>query len=464
MAQFDLFVIGGGSGGVAAARRAASYGAKVAIAEASRFGGTCVIRGCVPKKLMSYAGHFAESAGLARGYGFEGELKLDFARLIAARNAEIARLEGIYQRLLDEAGVRRLVGNAAIEVERREGAFVIEVEGERLTTTRVLVATGGRPTAPDTFEGQQLTVSSDQLLEGTYPFPRRLAVVGAGYIGLEQASIFNALGADVSLVLRGDLPLRGFDEDLRRAVAEEIAVRGVTIRAGTRPLGARRDGDGLVLLTDQGEIGADAILLATGRSPRPNTRGLGLEAHGVRLNEAGAVRVDALYASNVENIFAVGDCCDHAGARVPGQYDLTPVAIAEGRALADRLFDGRESLVAYDTAPTAVFSDPQVATCGLTENEARDRGLEVVIFKTRFRPLLHTLSGRSWRTTMKLVVDKASERVLGCHIVGEDAAEMIQGMAAALTARITKRALDDTVALHPTAAEELVTLYKPATG
>ena len=465
MADFDLFVIGGGSGGVACARRAASYGARVGLAEVSRYGGTCVIRGCVPKKLMHYAGDFAEAPGLARGYGFDGDLSLDFARLLAARNEDIARLEQVYRTMLDNAGVTRFDAKAAFLPERDGHDFLVEVEGRRLSAARVVIATGGRPWLPDEIQGVELAVSSDHLLEETYAFPKRLVVIGGGYIGVEQASIFNALGAETTIVMRGERLLRGFDDDLRQALTTEMQARGVRIRAECNPTSIHGDGDALRVETSRGPLSADTVLMATGRSPKPQTAGIGVRAHGVDLDDKGAVRVNADYESSVPGIFAVGDCCDHTGVILdPGKYDLTPVAIAEGRALADRLFNDRRRRVVYETIATAVFAFPEAAAVGLSEAEARERGHEVAVFRTSFRPMVHTLSGRQYKMMMKLVVDRPSDRVLGCHIVGDDAGEIIQGVAVALTAGATKRQIDDTVAVHPTAAEELVTMYQPVAG
>ena len=465
MADFDLFVIGGGSGGVACARRAASYGARVGIAEVSRYGGTCVIRGCVPKKLMHYAGDFSEAPSFGRGYGFSGEMRLDFEQLLAARNQETARLEGVYRSMLDKAGVARFDAKASLLPEREGDDLVIEVEGRRLTSPRVLIATGGRPRLPDHFHGIELAVTSDHLLEDTYAFPRRLVVVGAGYIGVEQASIFRALGAETTLVLRGDYPLRGFEGDLRRELAAEMQARGLRIRNNCRIEAIHGDGDALVLATDRGPIEADMVVMATGRTPKPQTEGVGVVAHDVRLDGKGAICVNPDYESNVHGIFAIGDCCDHTGVGLdPSQYDLTPVAIAEGRALADRLFKDSRRRVVYETIPTAVFGFPEASSAGLSEAGAKEQGHDVAIFRTSFRPMVHSLTGRPYKMMMKLVVDRPTDRVLGCHIVGDDAAEIIQGFAVALSAGVTKRQFDDTVALHPTSAEELVTMYQAVAG
>jgi glutathione reductase (NADPH) len=467
MPDFDLFVIGAGSGGVACARRAAAHGAKVGIAEGSRVGGTCVVRGCVPKKLMRYGAHFGEALKDARGYGWRQEARpsLDFEALCEARNREIARLGGVYVEMLGKAGVRLFEGFARLLPRpRAAGGFAVAFDGgrEEVSAERVLVAVGAKPSLPE-LPGIELAMTSDQVLEDVYPLPRRLAVVGAGYIGVEFASIFRALGAETTLVLRGDLPLRGFEEDLRRHLTQEMAAHGLRIRPETRVEGlARRGDDGVVLRTSGGDLAADRVIYATGRSPVPNTKGIGLEDLGVRLGEAGAVLVDRGYGSSTEGVFAVGDCSDHGGhGLASGQFDLTPVAIAEGRALAERLFNDNPRHVAYETIPTAVFAIPQAGTVGLSEARARALGYDVAVFRTAFRPMVHALTGEPSKTMMKLVVDKASDRVLGCHMVGEDAAEIIQGFAVALTAGATKAVFDSTVALHPTAAEEFVTMNQP---
>jgi glutathione reductase (NADPH) len=464
MPDFDLFVIGGGSGGVACARRAASHGARVGLAEHSRVGGTCVIRGCVPKKLMHYGAHFAEWFKAAKYYGWEiGTPALAFEKLCEARNSEIARLNGIYIQMLERAGVRLFPSHAHI-TPRRGDPFVVRAGEEEVTAERVLVAVGARPSLPE-VPGIELAITSDQVLEDVYPLPGRLAVVGAGYIGLELASIFNGLGAQTTLVLRGDMPLRGFEHDLRQHLTVEVEGHGVRLWNETRVERIARAAGGLHLVTTRGPLEVDAVVYATGRSPVPQTSGLGLEDHGVRLHADGAVAVDATYRSSNPAVFAVGDCGDHAGTALDGvSFDLTPVAIAEGRALAETLFNDNLQTVNYATVPTAVFALPQAASVGLSEARARSSGHEVAIYRTSFRPMFHTLTGMTQRTMMKLVVDKASDRVLGCHMVGEDAAEMIQGFAVALTAGATKRVFDATVALHPTAAEEFVTMYQPHSG
>jgi glutathione reductase (NADPH) len=477
VADVDLFVLGGGSGGVACARRAASHGARVALAEHSRVGGTCVIRGCVPKKLMSYGAHFADWFKIARAYGWDLEMPdLDFRRLLENRNREIERLNGVYLAMLERAGIQLLEGSARIAARTADG-FAIEVAGRRITADRVLLAVGASPNLP-AIPGAELAVTSDELLEQVYAKPRRLIVVGAGYIGLEQSSIFLGLGVETHLVLRRDLPLNGFDEDLRRELTGQLEERGMKIHRNTQVSGIEKANDGFVLHTSGGDLAGDKVLLATGRNPRPNTGGIGLEELGVQLDAAGAVRVDQAFESNVRGLYAIGDCSDHAfGCEAgtaaeelglsSGEFDLTPVAIAEGRAVAERLFNANPTSVGYRIVPTSVFSIPQAASVGLAEHRARQIGHAVQVFKTRFRPMLQTVAAIAGfrteeRILMKLVVDKDTDRVLGCHMVGDDAAEIIQSLAVALMAGATKAEFDATMALHPSAAEEFVTLYQPA--
>lgn len=461
MADFDLLVIGAGSGGVACARRAAHHGAKVAIAEAGRVGGTCVLRGCVPKKLMHLGAHFRDLFRASRGYGWRlGELTLDFRALLEARNAEIARLNRVYLDMLESAGVRLLHGRARILAKTVEG-FRVEVGGLEVSAERVLAAVGARPSLPD-IPGAEHAVTSDELLEEVYPLPRRLAVVGAGYIGVELASIFRAFGAEVTLAFRGEEPLRGFDHELRHELAQALGRAGIRLLAQARPERIVPVEGGYVLETSKGPVEADRVLLATGRRPTPNTAGLGLEALGIRLAADGSIPVDTAYRTKVQGLFAVGDCSDHAGHGLDAaQHDLTPVAIAEGRAVAERLFNANPKTVKYETVPTAVFSLPQAAAVGLTEERARAEGRRLKIYRTRFRPMLETLGGGEERVFMKLVVDAEDDRVLGVHLVGGEAAEIVQGFAVALTCRATKAQFDATVALHPTAAEELVTMWRP---
>jgi glutathione reductase (NADPH) len=456
LAHFDLIVIGGGSGGVACARRAGAYGAKVALCEPSRVGGTCVIRGCIPKKLMRYGALFPGHFEAAHGYGWRiGPVEHDWRALIEARNAEIARLNGIYLRMLDNAGVSLFDGRGRIA-----GPGAVEVNGETHTAERILAAVGARPSLPD-LPGLDLAITSDDALEHMEDRPDHLVVVGGGYIGVELATIFHALGVQTTLVIRRTEPLRGFDLDVRAAATEEMRRRGLDIRSSTTVHHLERAGGRLVLHTTSGPIPADAVLYATGRDSIPNTRNLGLEALGVRMTQSGAICVDAGYQSSVPGIYAVGDCSDHAQAGLPsGVFDLTPVAIAEGRVIAESLFNDNPHTINYATIPTAVFGIPEIGAVGLTEERARELGHDVLTYKTSFRPLLHTLTGAPVKVMMKLVVDRASDRVLGCHMVGEDAGEIVQGLAIALTAGATKAQFDETVGLHPSAAEEFVTMYQ----
>ena len=456
MADFDLFVIGGGSGGVACARRAGAYGAKVALCEPSRVGGTCVIRGCIPKKLMRYGALFPGHFEAARGYGWRLEPPAhDWRALIEARNREIARLNGVYIRMLETAGVTLLKDRGRIA-----GPNAVEVAGEIHTAEHILVAVGARPSLPD-LPGLGLAITSDDVLEHLEDKPGHLVVVGGGYIGIELATICHALGVRTTLVIRRTEPLRGFDRDVRAAATEEMRQRGLDLRTSTTVHHLERAGGRLVLHTTAGPIPADAVLYATGREAIPNTRSLGLEELGVRTDASGAICVDPAYRSSVPSIYAVGDCSDHAGAGLDsGSFDLTPVAIAEGRVVAETLFNANPHQVNYATIPTAVFGIPEIGAVGLTEERARELGHDVVIYRTSFRPLLHTLTGAAIRIMMKLVVDRASDRVLGCHMVGEEAGEIIQGLAIALTAGATKAQFDATVGLHPSVAEEFVTMYQ----
>ena len=463
MAHYDLFVIGGGSGGVACARRSASYGAKIGIAESSRFGGTCVIRGCVPKKLMHYSAHFAHHFHTAKSYGWQtGESRLGFAKLIQARNAEIQRLNNIYITMLDKAGVTMHPGRAIL-VEGSSSHHTIEVDGEQYTANRVLIAVGGRPMMPE-IPGIEHAVTSDFVLEEVYDIPKRLAVVGAGYIGVEIASIFAGFGVDTTMVLRRDRPLRGFDDDLRQELTDQLQLNGLNLMTETVVERIEKQGDVITLVTDKGPLETDMLVYATGRKPIPNTADMGLKAAGVVMEEDGSIPVGDDYQTNVPTIYAVGDCSNHDSKGLDsGQFDLTPVAIAEGRAIAETLFNNNPHTVAYDTVPTAIFGIPQGGSVGMNEAQAKAAGYDIQVFKTRFRPMLQSFSKSEDRVFMKLVVDKASDKVLGCFMVGDEAGEIIQGLAVALTAGATKAAFDATVGVHPSSAEEFVTMYQPAT-
>jgi glutathione reductase (NADPH) len=456
LADFDLVVIGGGSGGVACARRAASHGARVVLCEPGRVGGTCVIRGCIPKKLMRYGAVFPGHFKAAAGYGWRlEEPRLDWAALIDARDREIERLSRVYVGMLEQAGVELIRAQARVT-----GAHEVEAGGEKHRAEHIVIAVGGRPALPE-HPGVEHAITSDDALENLRERPERLVVVGGGYVAVELASIFHGLGVETTLLVRREQPLRWLDLDIRQFLAEQMRAHGLDIRGSTPVHHVERAGGRLVVMTGAGPVPADAVLYATGRLPLPNTGGLGLEQLGVAMTDSGAIQVDTGYRSSVAGIYAVGDCSDHAACgRDATQFDLTPVAIAEGRAIAETLFNANPQVVNYDQVPTAVFGIPEVAWVGLGEREARERGFEVQIFRTTFRPLLHTLTGAPVRTMMKLVVERASDRVLGCQMVGDDAAEIIQGLAVALSAGATKAQLDATVGLHPSAAEEFVTMYQ----
>jgi len=445
--DFDLFTIGAGSGGVAASRRAGSYGARVAICEGVRVGGTCVLRGCVPKKLLVYASHLRDEFADAAGYGWSlpGPPTLDWARLVAAKDAELDRLNGAYLRLLGGSGVEVIEGRGVLV-----DPHTVEVRGRRFTAQRILVCTGGSPHVPD-VPGSELGITSDEALALT-TIPRRIVIAGGGYIAVEFAGIFASAGAEVTLLVRGYNILRDFDDDVHAALAEELQRRGITIATHADIESVERRGEALVVgCRGEQDYEADVVMWATGR--RPNTRGVGLEEVGVALDDQGAIVVDDWSRTSVPGIFAVGD--------VTNRLNLTPVAIADGRALAETLFNDNPTKSDHTGVPTAVFSQPQVGTVGLTETQARALHPHVAVYRTSFRPMKFVLPGRQERTMMKLVVDKDTDRVLGVHMVGVDAAEIIQGFAVALKCGATKKQFDATVGIHPTSAEELVTMHKP---
>ncbi|MGF1658459.1 MAG: glutathione-disulfide reductase [Rubrimonas sp.] len=445
--DYDLFVIGGGSGGVRAARMSAQMGARVGLAEEHRFGGTCVIRGCVPKKLLVYAASFASAFEDAAGFGWTlGQRSFDWTKLIAAKDAEIARLEGVYARNLDAAGVELHRCRATVA-----GPHEVRLAGNdrAVTAKHILIATGGAPFVPD-VPGAHHAITSNEAFDLPH-LPGRVAVIGGGYIASEFAGIFNGLGAQTTQIYRGKLFLRGFDEEVRLHVAEAMRARGVDLRFGDDVAAIDREGDHLSLRLTGGDVLAvDAVMYATGR--RPATRGLGLEEAGVRLTEGGAVEVDGFSQSAVPSIYAVGDVTDRLA--------LTPVAIREGAAFAETVFGGRPTQADHSDVATAVFTQPEIGTVGLTEEQARAEG-PVEIYRAAFRPMMNTISGRDERMLMKLVVAKDSRRVLGVHVVGPSAGEMIQLAGIAVKMRATKEDFDRTVAVHPTAAEELVTLRDP---
>ncbi len=443
--DFDLFVIGAGSGGVRAARFSASYGARVAVAESRYLGGTCVNVGCVPKKLLVYGAHFAEDFGQAAGYGWSlGTPEFDWATLIANKNREIQRLNGVYRKLLEGSGVQIMDGHA-----RLIGPHEVEVAGKTYSAKHILIATGGWPHVPD-IPGKELTITSNDAFY-LEQLPKRVVVVGGGYIAVEFASIFHGLGAQTSLLYRGELFLRGFDGAVRRHLKEEFDKNGLDVQFNTDVEQITRQADGSLLLAlkDGRTLETDCVLYATGR--RPMLDNLGLENAGVAQDERGYVKVDAQYRTSSESILAIGD--------VIGRVQLTPVALAEGMAVAKTLFRPDEFRpVDYRNIPTAVFSLPNIGTVGLTEEEARKEGFEVRLFESRFRPMKLTMTDSQEKTLMKLVVDATTDRVLGCHMVGPEAGEILQGLAVAIKAGATKQQFDETLGIHPTAAEEFVTM------
>ena len=445
--DYDFAVIGGGSGGVRAARMSASFGAKVAIIEGAAMGGTCVNVGCVPKKLFVYAASFAESFEDARGFGWASTRPaFDWSTLVDAKNREITRLNGIYESILEKAGVDIVRGFAAFE-----DPHTLRVDDRTLRAETILIATGGKPWWPK-IPGHELGISSNECfyLES---LPERIVIAGGGYIGVEFAGIFKLLGVDVHLVHRGDLLLNRFDQDVRRHLTEEMRNKGIHVHLGQTIERLHRQGSAIVATLKNGEsLEADLQMAAVGR--RPNTAGLKLEAAGVDVDrERGAIVVDDDFRTSTPNIYAIGDVID--------RLQLTPVALAEGMALAKTLYGGTPTNVDYDAIPTAVFSTPNVGTVGLTEDAAWHRGHECTIFRSVFTPMKHTLSGRHEKTMMKLVVCAETDRVLGVHMVGPDAGEIIQGFAVALKCGATKAQLDSTIGIHPTAAEELVTMRTP---
>ncbi|HRP34348.1 MAG TPA: glutathione-disulfide reductase [Gammaproteobacteria bacterium] len=446
--EFDLFVIGGGSGGLAAAQRAADHGARVAVAEPGPLGGTCVNVGCVPKKVMWNAAAVAEAIALAPGYGFQVSAgEHDWGGLKARRDAYIERLNGIYAGNLDKRGVTLLRGSAAL------APGGVRVDGTAYRARRVIIATGGRPAVPD-LEGAELGITSDDffMLESR---PERVLIVGAGYVAVELAGVFEALGSAVTVAVRRDGVLREFDPLLRECLMDQMRRDGIGIETGAVPAALCREQDGLELLTTDGRRlgGFDAVLWATGREP--NTTDLGLEEAGVRIDEQGFIPVDDWQDTNVEGIHAIGD--------VTGRAALTPVAIAAGRRLADRLFGGMDDRrLDYHCIPTVIFSHPPIGTVGMTEPEAHaHHGDAVRVYESRFTPMAYALSERKVPAAVKLVTVGEDERIVGCHVIGQGADEMLQGFAVAVRMGATKRDFDDTVAIHPTSAEELVTLKGP---
>jgi len=441
--DFDLLTIGAGSGGVASSRRAGTYGARVAICEELRVGGTCVLRGCVPKKLLVYGAQFADAFADAEGFGWTvPPADFDWPKLIAAKDKEIGRLSQIYINMLNNSSVEIINGHAALA-----DAHTVEVAGRNYTAENILIATGSWPETPD-IPGIEHVISSNEALD-LEKLPRRIVIVGGGYIAVEFAGIFSGFGSEVVELIRRPELLYGFDDDIRVALGEEMRLRGVDIRGRTQVAQIDKTARGYLVTTTAGNtIETDLVMYATGR--RPNTKGMGLAEVGVRINEAGAVIVDEWQRSSVPNIYAIGDVTD--------RINLTPVAIAEGRAIAETLYNNNPTKMDHTHVPSAVFSQPPIGAVGLTEERACREYGEVDVYMARFKPMKNTLSGREERTLMKLVVDANTDRVLGCHMLGPDAPEIIQGLAVAVKCGATKRQFDQTVGIHPSAAEEFVTM------
>jgi glutathione reductase (NADPH) len=445
--DYDLFTIGAGSGGVRASRLSSEFGARVAVAEERYLGGTCVNAGCIPKKLLVYASHYGSDFEDSAAYGWTlGSRSFDWAALIENKDREIERLNGVYARLLDAAGVERIEGRARVVAPH-----TVAVGERRFTVANILVATGSWPNVPD-VPGVEHAITSNEAFH-LKSLPERVAIVGGGYIAVEFAGIFHGLGVETVQLYRGPLFLRGFDDDVRSVLAEEMRKGGIDLRFEATVERIEKTGSGLVAtLNDGSAVEVDQILYATGRLPL--TGDLGLEEAGVELDPKGAVVVDAYSRSSIPSIWAIGDATD--------RINLTPVAIHEGIALANTLFNDRPTTPDHEDVPSAVFSHPPIGTVGLTETEARERYGEVEIYRSRFRPLRHTLTGRDETTLMKLIVDRPSDRVVGAHMVGPDAAEILQGLAVAVKCRATKAQFDATIGIHPTAAEEFVTMRSPA--
>ena len=445
--DFDLFVIGAGSGGVRCARMSAGFGARVGIAEDRYMGGTCVNVGCVPKKLFVYASHFSEDMHNASGLGWTvNQANFDWPTLLSNKNNEISRLNGIYKGLLDNTGCTLYEDRASVV-----DAHTVSVGGKTVTAERILVATGGWPSIPD-IPGKEHIISSNEVFF-LDKLPSKVVIVGGGYIAVEFAGIFHGLGVDTTLLYRGPLFLRGFDDDLRQQLAEEMQAKGINVLFNTNIDAIEKQGDELhASLTSGEKLSGDLVMYATGR--HPNTIDIGLEEAGVNLDSKGAIIVNEEYQSSVESIYAIGDVTD--------RVNLTPVATAEGTVLARRLFDGQKGSVDYENIPSCVFSQPNLGTVGLTEAEAREAYEDIEVYKSKFTPMKFSLSDISEKTLLKLIVDKKTDRVIGAHMLGPDAGEIIQGIGIAIKAGATKKHFDTTIGIHPTTAEEFVTMRTPA--
>lgn len=445
--DFDLFVIGAGSGGVRASRIAATHGARVGICEHSRVGGTCVIRGCVPKKLLSYAAHFAEEFEDAEGYGWDlAEPRFSWSKLIANKDKEIDRLNAVYLSLLDNADVKLFSVHGKLLDSHR-----VQVGDDIISAEKILIATGGKPWRP-AIPGAELSITSDEAFH-LDELPARVIVVGGGFIACEFASIFNGMGSDVIQIYRGNQILRGFDQDVRDTLAREMQKKGIDIRLKDNVAALRKSDQGNIVATlgNGDELEVDAVMFATGRVP--NVKDLGLRDAGVAVKSNGEIPVDEFSRTNLPNVFAVGD--------VTNRVNLTPVALMEGHAFADTEFGGAPREVNHEFVPSAVFSHPPVAAVGYPEKEAREHYGELRVYRSEFKPMKHTMSGRDEKTMMKMLVQASTDLVVGLHIVGMDAPEILQGFAVAIKTGLTKQQFDATIGIHPTAAEELVTLRTP---
>jgi glutathione reductase (NADPH) len=444
--QYDLFVIGAGSGGVRAARMSAGLGARVAIAEDRYLGGTCVNVGCVPKKLFVYASHFSEEFENAKSFGWNiGNTDFNWSTLIKNKDTEIKRLNGVYKKILDNSGAETIHGRAKIV-----DAHTVEVNGNHITAERILIATGGWPSVPE-IPGKEHIISSNEafFLDS---LPEKIIIVGGGYIAVEFAGIFNGMGVDTTLLYRGPLFLRGFDQDVREALADEMQKKGIKVKFESNIAEIEKTDDQLVATLEDGEqLNAGQIMYATGR--KPMTDNLGLETVSIELDDEKAIKVNEQYQTNVPSIYAIGD--------VTNRVNLTPVALAEGMVLAKRFFANEDKDVDYSNIPTCVFSQPNIGTVGLTEEEAREQYDEIEIYKSSFKPMKLSLSDSDEKTLMKIIVDKKSDRVIGVHMLGPDAGEIIQGIGIAIKAGATKKVFDSTIGIHPTAAEEFVTMREP---
>lgn len=447
MYDFDLFVIGAGSGGVRASRMAASFGARVAIAEDKYMGGTCVNVGCVPKKLYVYASQFSSAFNDAQGFGWRvNKPDFNWPTLRDNKITEISRLNGIYDSMLNNAGVTVINGRARFIDEH-----TVAVGDKNFSAEKIIIATGSWPFIPD-IPGHEHAISSNEIFD-LEEFPKNILVVGGGYIAVEFAGIFNGLGAQTTQLYRGPLFLRGFDHDIRQFAASEIAKSGVELQFNKNITAIEKQTDGRLLahIDDGSSIVSDTILYATGR--KPHLQDLGLENVNITLNENGTIKVDKKFQTSESSIYALGD--------VTGGMELTPVALAEGMAFAKTHFNNEPTELNYDCIPTAVFCQPSIGTCGLTEEDAKNKYADVTVFETQFRAMKHTIGGRHEKTYMKLIIEDNNNRVVGVHMMGEDAGEIIQGMAIAMKAGATKKDFDDTIGIHPTAAEEFVTMRTP---